>query len=99
MATHAEMKLSDAALSWLDMRDAGTSRARYLKPRTFRTYRLELEAPASSRHPRLGSPLTAVQSLCDQREQLRRRGKPVKDQYVRAIRKVNDSVQIRIPQL
>jgi hypothetical protein len=34
MAISADMKFSDAALSWLDMRDAGTSRARYLKPRT-----------------------------------------------------------------
>jgi integrase len=44
MTISAEMNLSDAALSWLDMRDAGTSRARYLKPRTIKTYKLELEA-------------------------------------------------------
>jgi integrase len=44
MAISAEMKFSDAALSWLDMRDAGPSRARYLKPRTIKSYRLELEA-------------------------------------------------------
>jgi integrase len=44
MLISAEMKFSDAALSWLDMRDAGTSRARYLKPRTIKTYKLELEA-------------------------------------------------------
>jgi integrase len=44
MAISAELPFSDAALSWLDMRDAGTSRARYLKPRTVKTYKLELEA-------------------------------------------------------
>jgi hypothetical protein len=37
----------------------------------------------------LGSTLTAVQSLCHQREQLRRRGEPVEDQYVSAIREAN----------
>jgi integrase len=46
MLISVEMKFSDAALAWLDMRDAGTSRARYLKPRTIKTYRLELEALA-----------------------------------------------------
>ena len=40
----AEMKFSEAASSWLDMRDAGASRARYLKPRMLKTYRLELDA-------------------------------------------------------
>jgi integrase len=44
MAISPEMKFSDAASSWLDMRDAGTSRATYLKPRTIKTYKLELEA-------------------------------------------------------
>jgi hypothetical protein len=39
------MKFSEAALLWLEMRDAGASRARYLKPRTTKTYRHELEAP------------------------------------------------------
>jgi hypothetical protein len=38
MLVSVEMKFSDAALSWLDMRDAGTSRARYLKPRTLKPY-------------------------------------------------------------
>ena len=37
MTISAEMKFSDAAHSWLEMRDAGTSRARYLKPRIERT--------------------------------------------------------------
>ena len=46
MSISAEMKFSEAASSWLDMRDAGASRARYLKPRTLKTYRLELEALA-----------------------------------------------------
>jgi hypothetical protein len=46
----------------------------------------------------LGSRLTAVQSLCDQREQLRRRGELIEDQYVRAISQVNDSAQIKIAQ-
>jgi integrase len=46
MTISAEMKFSEAALTWLDMRDTGTSRARYLKPRTLKTYRLELEALA-----------------------------------------------------
>jgi hypothetical protein len=44
MSISAEMKFSEAAASWLEMRDAGASRARYLKPRTIKTYRLELEA-------------------------------------------------------
>jgi integrase len=44
MSISAEMKFSEAASSWLDMRDAGSSRARYLKPRTLKTYRLELDA-------------------------------------------------------
>jgi hypothetical protein len=46
MSISAEMKFSEAASSWLDMRDAGSSRARYLKPRTLKTYRLELDALA-----------------------------------------------------
>jgi hypothetical protein len=46
----------------------------------------------------LGSPLTAVQSLCHQREQLRRRSEPIEGQYVRAINEVIDSVQIKIAQ-
>ena len=46
MTISAEMKFSEAASSWLDTRDAGASRARYLKPRTLKTYRLELEALA-----------------------------------------------------
>jgi hypothetical protein len=44
MTITAEMKFSDAATAWLDMRDTGTSHARYLKPRTIKTYRLEVEA-------------------------------------------------------
>jgi len=44
MSISAEMKFSDAATSWLEMRDAGASRARYLKPRTVKSYKLELEA-------------------------------------------------------
>jgi integrase len=46
MLISAEMKFSNAALSWLDMRGAGTSRATYLKPRTIKTYKHELEALA-----------------------------------------------------
>lgn len=33
-----------AALSWLDSRDTKNARSRYLKPRTIKTYRLELDA-------------------------------------------------------
>jgi len=36
MTITAEMKFSDAATAWLDMRDTGTSHARYLKPRTIK---------------------------------------------------------------
>ena len=43
MSVSAEMKFSEAIVG-LDMRDAGASRARYLKPRTLKTYRLELDA-------------------------------------------------------
>jgi hypothetical protein len=46
MPISAEMSFSEAASLWLEMRDAGASRARYLKPRTIKTYRLELEALA-----------------------------------------------------
>jgi hypothetical protein len=69
MIISADMKFSDAAVSWLDMRDAGTSRARYLKPRTIKTYRHELEAQAAIasrmafdspvRVPSGGSPVTS----------------------------------------
>jgi integrase len=44
MLISAEMKFSEAASSWLDSRDTKSVRARYLKPRTLKTYRLELEA-------------------------------------------------------
>lgn len=46
MSIFGEMKFSEAASLWLEMRGAGTSRARYLKPRTIKTYRHELEALA-----------------------------------------------------
>jgi hypothetical protein len=46
MSITCDMRFSEAASSWLAMRDAGESRARYLKPRTIKTYRLELEALA-----------------------------------------------------
>jgi hypothetical protein len=46
----------------------------------------------------LGSLLAAIQSFCHQREQFRRRGEPVEDQYVRAISEVSDSVQIKLAQ-
>lgn len=46
MSISAEMKFSEAASLWLEIRDTKASRARYLKPRTIKTYRLELEALA-----------------------------------------------------
>jgi hypothetical protein len=45
MPISAEMRFSEAASLWLEMRNARASRARYLKPRTIKTYRHELEAP------------------------------------------------------
>jgi integrase len=43
--THSpEMLFSEAARSWLDLRDSPSVRVRYLKPRTMKTYRLEIEA-------------------------------------------------------
>lgn len=39
-----ELPFRLAALAWLDSRDTKNARSRYLKPRTIKTYRLELEA-------------------------------------------------------
>ena len=39
-----ESLFSEAANSWLDQRDSPSVRMRYLKPRTIKTYRLEIEA-------------------------------------------------------
>ena len=39
-----EMLFSEAAASWLDLRDSPSIRMRYLKPRTIKTYRLEIKA-------------------------------------------------------
>ena len=39
-----EILFSEAALSWLELRDSPSVRVRYLKPRTIKTYRLEIEA-------------------------------------------------------
>jgi DNA gyrase/topoisomerase IV subunit A len=39
-----EMLFADAARSWLKHRDSPSVRVRYLRPRTLKTYRLELEA-------------------------------------------------------
>jgi hypothetical protein len=48
MTITAEMTFSEAASVWLDMRDPGTSRARYLRPRAIKTYRLELSRPPAA---------------------------------------------------
>jgi hypothetical protein len=40
----SEMLFSEAARSWLEVRDCPSIHARYLKPRTMKTYRLEIEA-------------------------------------------------------
>jgi integrase len=39
-----ETPFREAALSWLELRDSPSIRVRYLKPRTLKTYRLEIEA-------------------------------------------------------
>jgi hypothetical protein len=47
---------------------------------------------------RLRSPLTAVQSFCNQEEQLRGKDKLLEHQDVRAISEIIDSMQIKIAQ-
>jgi integrase len=44
MTHKPETPFREAALSWLELRDSPSIRVRYLKPRTLKTYRLEIEA-------------------------------------------------------